>query len=294
MSPEQRIQKLFRIPVPFSKQAAQAGGGMLAIVATLGAVLMVVQGTVYYKSNGSAKFMGAERNKILAQQLAEAGVEENIADLGKRIVKVPHGQADTVTYDRKPMGGGTFTTKFSTVATGAASDTIDLISSGTMGQGTETVRARMKLKKILDTTRTPLVIVKPDTLLTFKVRTVADTDTAVTVQDPNAMAALDKTPAYNACMSSAAKKCDICHLPGGDYTKRNVINVAKSAIGTHISHHGDYVTTDGTCDLYKPKNVFTITYHSFTDTTRTIVSHTTYDTTIVIDTSVRVQILSWK
>jgi hypothetical protein len=108
------------------------------------------------------------------------------------------------------------------------------------------------------------------------------------------MPAVDKTPAYTACMASSGKKCDICHLPSGDISKANVINVSKSAIGTHISHHGDYVTTDGSCDLYKPKPVITVTYRSVIDTVTTVVDKTVYDTTIIIDTAIKVQVLSWK
>ena len=273
---------------------SQYGGGLLTIVATLGVLLFIAQGSIYYKAKSGQKFLASERNKILAQQFAEAGVEENIADLGKRIVKVHHGQIDTVTYSQHPMGEGTFTTRLTTVATGAASDTVDLISHGEMGKGSETVRARMKLKKFMDTTRSVLVYVHPETTLVLTPRSVPDTHSTVTVQNPATMPDLHTTPAYTACMGSSAKKCDICHLPSMDVSKANVINVAKSAIGTHISHHGDYVTTDGTCDVYKPKTVITITYHMVADTTRNIANHTVYDTTIAIDTSVRVQILSWK
>lgn len=273
---------------------SQYGGGLLTIVASLGIILFITQGTIYYKAKGGQKFLSSERNKVLAQQLAEAGVEENIADLGKRIVTAHHGQIDTLTYNRYPMGGGTFTTRLTTVATGAASDTVDLVSQGVMGKGTGTIRARMKLKKFMDTTRSVLVYVHPETSLVLTPRAVPDTHTTVTVQNPAAMPDLDKTPAYAACMASSAKKCDVCHLPSMDVTMANVINVSKSSINTHISHHGDYVTTDGTCDVYKPKTVITITYHMAVDTTRNIISHTVYDTTTAIDTSVRVQILSWK
>jgi hypothetical protein len=40
--------------------------------------------------------------------------------------------------------------------------------------------------------------------------------------------------------------------------------------------------------------VITVTYHSVIDTVTTVVDKTTYDTTIVIDTAIKVQILSWK
>lgn len=267
---------------------------MLTIVATLGLLLLLVQGTIYYKSKGSTKFLGSEKNKVLAMQLAEAGVEENIADLGRRTVRVHGGMIDSVTYDGKAMGGGTFTTRLTTVALGAASDTVDLVSTGHIGGGTQIVRARMKLKSFMDTTRTPLVFVEPETTLTFTNHTVPETTTTSTVQDPNAMPAVNATPAYAACMSSAPNKCDVCHFPSGDIDKREVINISKSAIGSHVTHHGDYVTTDGTCDIYKPKITKTVWWNNVTDTTFTVVNHTLYDTTIAIDTLVKVQILSWK
>lgn len=279
------------VPVPMPALRGQAGGGMLTIVATLGVLIVLVQGTLYYKSKGSARFLGSEKSKVLAQQLAEAGVEDNIADLGRRTLKVRAGLADTLTYTGKAFGGGTYTTRLTTVAVGAAADTVDLVSTGSVGRGSQTVRARMKLRKVMDTTRTPLVIVKPETTYTHFTRTWTDT-TKTIPQDPNAMPEVDKTPAYAACMSSSAKKCDICHLPSMDLTKANVISVSKSSIGTHVSHHGDYVTTDGTCDLYKAKTI--LANRSAPDSTRVITDKTTYDTTVVIDTAVKVQILSWR
>ena len=276
-----------------SPTRGQAGGGMLIVVAVLGCVLMVVQGTLYYKSKGSMKFLGSEKSKVLAQQLAEAGVEDNIADLGRRKLKVRADIHDSVTYNGKAFGTGSYTTRLTTVAIGAAADTVDLVSTGSVGRGSQTVRARMKLNKVMDTTRTPIVIVTPLVTLTFTNRTVPDSTYVNKVQDPEAMPALNTTAAYAACQSGS-KKCDVCHLPGGDVSKANVINISKSAVDTHISHHGDYITTDGTCDIYKPVPVLTISYRTVTDTTRTVVDKTTYDTTVVIDTMVKVQILSWR
>ncbi len=273
---------------------SQAGAGMLSIVATLGAILVMVQGTIYYKAKGSAKFLGMEKSKVVAQQLAEAGVEENIADLGRRTLRISPSMHDTVTYADKAFGGGTYTTRLTPVGLGAAADTVDLVSTGSVGRGTQTVRARMKLRKVMDTTRTPRVIVAPETSYTYVNRNVPDTARDTTVQDPMLMPDVEHTPAYTACMSSSAKKCDVCHLPSMDVTKANVINISKSSIHTHVTHHGDYVTTDGTCDIYQPRVTLTITYHIVPDSTRTIVNRTTYDTTVVIDTMVKVQVISWR
>jgi hypothetical protein len=274
--------------------SGQAGGGLLTVVATLGLILLLIQGTGFYRSKSSASFISGEKNKLLAMQMAEAGIEENIADLGKRRTRIAASTIDSVTYDHQPLGGGFYTSTLTTVATGPVTDTVDLVSTGSVGSGSQSIRARLKLKKYLDTTRVPTMIVDIDTFYTYGSHSVPDTARATTVRDPNSMPRIDSTPAYSACMAASAKKCDVCHLPNSDVNKADVININKSAIGTHISHHGDYVTTDGTCDLYKPHTVLTITYHMASDTTMTLVDNTTYDTTIVIDTAIKVQVLSWK
>jgi hypothetical protein len=280
--------------VAVSERNPQFGGGILTVVAVLGFLLIVVQGSVYYKSKGSTRFLSSEKNKVLASEMAEAGVEANIADLGKRKMKVQPGMHNVVTYDHKSLDAGTYSSKLTTVAIGASADTVDLISTGNVGTSAQSVSARLRLKKFLDTTRTPIMVVTPFDSAFSVTDTVRDTTAATVYMDPNAMPALNSTSAYTSCMASSAKKCDICHLPGGDISKANVLNVSKSAIGTHIGHHGDYVTTDNSCDLYKPKTVLTITYHTVWRTAHVMVDHSSYDTTLVIDTAVKVQVISWK
>jgi hypothetical protein len=285
-----------RVPVPSPAFQSQSGGGLLSFVAMLGVLLVVVQGGLYYKAKGSAKFLGNEKTKVQALQLAEAGVEDNIASLGRRTLRVRQGLIDSVTFDGKAFGGGSYTTRLTSVGTGAASDTVELVSTGTVGRGSQTVRARMKLRKLIDTTRTPRVIVKPETTFTFLSRTASDTLRDTTVFDSNSVPQLDQQPAWTACMNSTQRFCDICHMPPGNSVKTipQSHNKNSGAIRTHIAHHGDYVSTDGTCDLFDPKVTLAISYRLITDTTLAIVDKTTYDTTVAIDTLVKVQILSWR
>jgi hypothetical protein len=284
------------VPVPSPALRSQAGGGMLTFVAMLGVLLIVVQGGLYYKAKGSAKFLGSEKTKVQALQLAEAGVEDNIADLGRRSLRIRSGLIDTVTYAGKAFGGGSYTTRLTTVGTGAASDTVDLVSTGSVGRGSQTVRARMKLRKLIDTSRTPRIIVKPETTLTLVSRTVSDTSRDTTLFNPNSVPQLDLQTAWIACMNSTQRFCEICHLPPGNNAKTipQSHNKNSGAIRTHIAHHGDYVSTDGTCDLFDPKVTIALSYRLSTDTTLAIVDKTTYDTSVVIDTVVKVQILSWR
>jgi hypothetical protein len=273
---------------------SQAGGGILGVVAMMGVAFALVQGTLFYRAKSSARFQAAEKNKVLAQQVAEAGVEENIADLGSRRIRPNAGMSDHVTYSGQAVGSGTFTSTLTTVAIGSDSDTLDLISKARVASSSQEVRARLRLRRYMDTLRTPILTVSPETTVVRFMVSRPETTVTTVVQDPATMPALNSTPAYHACMGSSEHKCNVCHIPNGNPDNRHVIDVSKSAIHTHIDHHGDYVTTDGTCDIYNPREERTITTMSRPDSTVTIVDRTTYDTVVVIDTMAKVQILSWK
>jgi Tfp pilus assembly protein PilX len=274
----------------FLRDSAQFGGGLLPAIAALGVIMVMTQGTIFYKAKTSSRFLADERNKIMAQQAAEAGVESAIADIGSRRVIVTSDMEEYVTASDVEIGSGTFTTTLTTLAMGPNGDTVSLNSRGTVSKKDKQIAAKLRLHNFMDTSRVALAVGDTDTVQTIAPRLVF-TD-VTTIQDPYAMPALDATAAYAACMASSAKKCDVCHLPGGDVTKANVINISKSAIGTHISHHGDYVTTDGTCDIYQPKT--TSVPHTVYDTTYAYNINITYDTTMAIDTVVKVQVLSWR
>lgn len=272
----------------------QSGGGMLSIVALLGGVIMLVQGSVYYRAKTSAAFLGTEKGKVLAMQMAEAGIEENIADIGTRKLKVREGMQDTVTYYKHSLGSGKFTSTLRPVAMGADADTVDVTSSGSMGKGFYSVQARLRLRNFLDTILKIDTTSTLDTVITQVPETIHDTTYVTTTRDPSTMPALNATPAYDACMASSDKKCDVCHIPLGNPANMHVIDINKNSIHTHISHHGDYVTTDGTCDLYAPQTNQVITTSTVLVPFITVTNPTAFDTTLTVDTLVRVQVLSWK
>jgi hypothetical protein len=257
-------------------QKAQFGGGLLPVVAAAGVVMVMTQGTMFYKAKSSATFLADERSKIMAQQAAEAGVESAIA-----------AQAE-------PVGRGTFTTRLTALALGPDGDTVNLQSDGQVGHKQRTVNAKLRLRNAFDTNQVILAETTPETTYTVTTHLFYDTTLTTTVQDPNAMPVLNTTAAYLACMSSGSKKCDICHLTSSDVHSAEVIEVAKAAIHTHIGHHGDYVTTDGTCDIYQPQTTLNLTPRYGADTTLNITSTITYDTAMAIDTVVKVQVLSWR
>jgi hypothetical protein len=267
---------------------------MLGVIALLGISFVLVQGTLQYRSRSSAAFIASEKNKILAQQAAEAGVEENIADLGTRKLMPHEGMRDYPTYTGRAVGAGTFTTRLTTLHRGADEDTVELRSDGKVAASSQTVRAKLLVRRFTDTILTPVMFYDVDTTITTRTVSRPETTFTTVVQDPFAMPALDATPAYQACMASGAKKCDICHIPNGNPDNRQVVSVSRSSIRTHIDHHGDYVTTDGTCDIYNPRQERHIAWADVVVQDTAIVDNTVYDTLAVIDTLAKVRILSWR
>jgi hypothetical protein len=273
---------------------SQAGAGMLGIVALLGLTFALVQGALFYRSRASAGFIASEKNKILAQQAAEAGVEENIADLGTRKLRPYDGMHDFPTYTGRSVGAGTFSTSLTLLSRGAEADTLELRSQGRVSSCTQSVRAKLKVKRHMDTSLVPIMLVDIDTFMTPRTVSTPETTVTTVVMNPAEMPPLNTTPAYAACLSGSAKRCDVCHIPPGLFENRHVININKNSIDHHLDCHGDYVTTDGTCDLYQPREERRITWHSITVMDTALVDNTLYDTVVVIDTLARVRILSWK
>ncbi|MEO6095055.1 MAG: hypothetical protein ABIW76_05055 [Fibrobacteria bacterium] len=208
-----------------SIRRGEAGSGVLTVVAALGLILLLIQGSTFYRARGSAKFLGSEKSKVMALQMAEAGVEENIADLAKGTVVPTAGTSNLVTYDHKGLVGGNYTSKLSTVAMGAGSspDTVDLTSTGAVGTIQQTIQARLRLNKYSATTTT-------------------------TPADPTTMPPVTSTPEYAACVDPS---CRVCHLPNSPSPVGGMVNTqSKLSMVSHNSHVGDYITTNGTCDRY--------------------------------------------
>jgi hypothetical protein len=208
----------------------QAGSGILSIVAVLGLILLLVQGTNFYRARESAKFLNTEKNKVLAMQLAEAGVEENIADLGKGTRVVSAGMSDVVTYDHKVLEDGNYTSRLSTVGLGAGAlpDTVDLVSSGVVGAVRQTIQARLRLNKY--TTTIP----------------------AVVPPAPATVPRINTTPGYAPCMV-ALSTCTVCHIPPAGVSAIYTTSGGPFVIGGHGNHIGDYLVPNGTasCTLYQ-------------------------------------------
>jgi hypothetical protein len=210
----------------------QTGSGVLTVVAVLGLILLLIQGSTFYRARGSAKFLGSEKNKVIALQMAEAGVEENIADLAKGVVIPTSVTNNLVTYDQKALVGGSYSSRLSSVSIGAGAnpDTVDLTSTGVVGSVQQTIQTRLRLNKY-------------------------STTTTITPPDPTTLPPVMTTPEWAACPT--AGPCRVCHIPPGpNVAGRYVASGTKAVIGgVHNGHVGDYITTNSTCDRYDASTV---------------------------------------
>ncbi len=274
--------------------SGESGAGLLSVVTGMGVVAAMVQGSLYYQAKTSHAFIAGEANKTLAREMAEAGIEANIADIGIGSLSITPNMAGYATYQNEPLGGGGFTTLLTTVGTSEIADTVDLSSTGMFRGGTHSIFARLRVGKYIDTS----VVINMNTVITPRdsafTELVPSVVTTTTQMDPHDMPPLSEQPAYDACMASAAVQCQICHLPPGNVENRQVIDVAKPSIRTHIDHHGDYVTTDGSCDMYDPVETTTTIYNTVTGTVTVMDTTSIFEEDLTISERSRVKILSWK
>ncbi len=273
---------------------SETGAGLLSVVAGTGIIVALVQGSIYYSAKTSNTFLSKEKHKTLAAQMAEAGIEENIADLGSGSLTVYEGMEGHTTYQSKALGSGAYTTTLTEAGVSALSDTVDIVSLGAYQSEFASISARLKVNKYIDTSLVPILTMAPETSTTITAYSEADTVTTTTQMTPGEMPALDAQPSYIAFLNASGVMAQICHLTSSDVNSRMVIGVSKNSVKHHVNHHGDYLTTDGTCDLYDPRTETSIAYVTKYDTTVTIDSVAIWDTVLTVSTKAKVQVLSWK
>ncbi len=272
----------------------ERGAGLLSVVTGMGVVAAMVQGSLYYQAKTSNDFIAGEAHKTLAREMAEAGIEANIADIGLGNLTITANMNGHPSYRNEPLGSGTYSTDLYAVSTSESTDTVDVKSTGQFRGGAHSIFARLKVNKYLDTVKVVdavTVLVPREVTTTTSVPTTVTTTTQLS---PGDMPALDQQPAYDACMASGNVQCQICHLPLGNVDNRRVVDVARPSVKTHIDHHGDYISTDGTCDMYDPVETITTTYVEVTETVTVMDEVITEAEIEQIQERARVQVLSWK
>lgn len=128
---------------PF-RGARERGMAALPVIIAVAVAITLLQVPILYKTKSGNKFSGAQKADISAKSLAEAGIDQVITDIGRKVIRV-NAATDTLPYQGVNLGRGSFST--SVKAYNINPDRVEVLSTGHVGATSQTVRARMELVK---------------------------------------------------------------------------------------------------------------------------------------------------
>lgn len=128
--------------------ALRLAAALPAVIAA-GLVLAALQVVMVLRS-GRDQADSAPGREIPALVLAEAGIEQAIADIGRQALAVEPG-SDTLAYEDRVLGAGSFTTRVRTLGDG----TVEMTSTGRAAGRARTIRASLAV------IRTPSWLARP-------------------------------------------------------------------------------------------------------------------------------------
>ncbi|MDQ3002083.1 MAG: hypothetical protein M3Y08_12595 [Fibrobacterota bacterium] len=126
----------------------ERGAAALPIIITVAVAITLLQVPLLYKTKSGNKFSGIQKSNISAKSLAEAGIDEVISDIGQKSMVVT-AATDTTPYEDVGLGRGTYTTSVRAYQTNP--DRVEVLSTGKVGNSTQTIKAKMELVKTLTT-----------------------------------------------------------------------------------------------------------------------------------------------
>jgi hypothetical protein len=129
-------------------QDKEKGAATLPIIIAVAVAITLLQVPLLFKTKSGNKFAGVQKSNITAKNLAEAGIDEVIADIGRKAIRVTSA-TDTMPYDAVGLGRGTYSTRVTTYQVNP--DRVEVISTGRVGKNTQSIRAKMELVKTLTT-----------------------------------------------------------------------------------------------------------------------------------------------
>jgi hypothetical protein len=127
---------------------AERGAAALPIIITIAVAITLLQVPLLFKTKSGNKFSGTQKSNITAKSLAEAGIDEVIADIGRKAITVTLA-TDTTPYHNVGLGRGTYTTRIKGYQTNP--DRVEVISTGRIGSTVQSIRAKLELVKTLTT-----------------------------------------------------------------------------------------------------------------------------------------------
>jgi hypothetical protein len=126
----------------------ERGAAALPIIITVAVAITLLQVPLLFKTKSGNKFSGSQKSNITAKSLAEAGIDEVIADIGRKAINV-NLHTDTIPYENVGLGRGTYTTRIKGYQLNP--DRVEVVSTGRIGTTTQSIRAKLELVKTLTT-----------------------------------------------------------------------------------------------------------------------------------------------
>ncbi len=133
----------------------------LIAVTGMAIIYAVVHGSMNQSAESTHSHLTGETHKAIARQMAEAGIEENIADLGSGLFSISQNMHRQPTYEAKPLGEGQYTTHLTSLGFSENTDTVQIVAYGTYKGETQTIEANLRVNKYQDTVLTPVLILAP-------------------------------------------------------------------------------------------------------------------------------------
>jgi hypothetical protein len=122
----------------------ERGAAALPIIITVAVAVTLLQVPMLYKTKAGNKFSGMQKSTISAKSLAEAGIDQVITDIGRKVIRVGE-HTDTTPYAGVGLGRGSFTTRVRAYQINP--DRVEVTSVGSVGSNAQSIRARMELVK---------------------------------------------------------------------------------------------------------------------------------------------------
>ncbi len=95
---------------------SEAGISTLPAVITVAVILGILQVPLLYKVNSSTQFSGTQKVDMSAKSMAESGVEQVIADIGLKKLRIKP-TTDTLAYHNMTLGKGKYSAQVTTYST---------------------------------------------------------------------------------------------------------------------------------------------------------------------------------
>jgi hypothetical protein len=135
-----------RMPNP--QEPTQRGAAVLPIIIGIAVAITLIQVPLLYKTHAGTTFSGEQKSNISAKTIAESGIDAVISDIGRKAIRV-NLQTDTTPYQDVSLGRGSYTTHIKGYQVNP--DRIEVVSTGRIGNTTQSIRAKMELVKTLTT-----------------------------------------------------------------------------------------------------------------------------------------------